>query len=235
MNLPVVFTIEPFYKENAMKLHYKTLLFDLDGTLTDSAEGILNCVRYALDKFGIEETDPVRLNSFIGPPLYDSFKNLYPQLSEEQVREAVKIYRSRYKDTCAIENKLYDGIPELIGSLKAAGYRLCLATAKPETFALPIMKHFALYDKFDLLYGCDESKNRLNKDDVIRDIIADNPDMNRDNTVMIGDRFHDVLGAAKSGLDCIGVLYGFGDRAELEGAGAKYITETVASLGELFL
>lgn len=217
-----------------MKLGYDTLLFDLDGTLTDSAEGILNSVRYALQPLGIYETDQKRLFSFIGPPLFDSFKRLY-DMDDELAHKTVAVYRKRYEETGKFENRVYDGIPELLQKLKEAGYRLILATAKPEMFSFPIMDHFDLTRYFDLMYGCDESINRMNKVHVIRDIMAAHPEINRENTIMIGDRDHDVLGAAENGLDCIGVLYGFGDREELQKANAKYIVETIDDLENMLI
>lgn len=217
-----------------MKLGYNTLLFDLDGTLTDSAEGILNCVRFALEPLGIVETDQKRLYSFIGPPLFDSFKRLY-NMDDELAAKTVALYRERYSTAGKFENRVYDGIPLLLKELKAAGYRLILATAKPEIFSFSIMEHFGLSRYFDFMFGCDESKNRMNKADVIRDIIFALPDITGENTVMIGDRDHDVFGALQNGIDCIGVLYGFGDREELQSAGAKYIAETVGELQKLLL
>lgn len=218
-----------------MKLKYTTLLFDLDGTLTDSGEGIINCVLRALHHFGIEETDSKVLNSFIGPPLHESFKRCYPDMTKQQVDTALEVYRARYDSIGMFENRVYQGIPELLDSLHAAGYRLILATAKPECFTYPIMRHFDLERRFDKIYGCIEEIGRYDKFEVIRDLLADNPDLNAENTIMIGDRNHDVLGAAKNGLDCIGVLYGFGDREELENAGAKYITDTVNDLKNLLI
>lgn len=217
-----------------MKLSYATLLFDLDGTLTDSAEGILNCVHHALKPFGIKETDPKRLYSFIGPPLADSFKRLY-DFDDEKIKTALKLYRDRYQEKGKFENRVYEGVPELLDSLKAAGYRLILATAKPEHFTAQIMEHFDLTRRFDFIYGSNESKNRLNKTHVIRDIKLAHPDLTSQNTIMIGDRNHDVLGAKANGIESIGVLYGFGDRQELEEAGAKYIVATVSDLKNLLV
>jgi len=218
-----------------MKLKYSTLLFDLDGTLTDSGEGIIRCVQYALEHFGIVENDMEKLNTFIGPPLLHSFNRWYPQFTGEDLQEALRLYRVRYNDIGMFENRVYDGIYQLLDDLKAAGYRLFVATAKPEMFTFPILEHFELDKRFDKVYGCVEEIGRLDKADVIRHIVSENPDIDRENTIMIGDRNHDVLGAADNGLDCIGVLYGFGDRPELEKAGAKYIAETVEDLRKLLL
>jgi len=218
-----------------MKLKYSTLLFDLDGTLTDSGEGIIKSVQYALKHFGIIENDMDKLNTFIGPPLLHSFNRWYPQFNGEDLKEALRLYRVRYNDVGMFENSVYDGIYQLLDDLKAAGYRLFVATAKPEVFTFPILEHFELDKRFDKVYGCVEEIGRLDKADVIRHIVSENPDINRENTIMIGDRNHDVHGAADNGLDCIGVLYGFGDRAELTAAGAKYIAATVDELRQLLL
>lgn len=216
-------------------LPYKTLLFDLDGTLTDSGEGIIKSVQHALRAFGIEENDYVKLNTFIGPPLHESFKRWYPHFSEEDTAEALRLYRVRYKSVGMFENRPYDGITALLDDLKKAGYRLIVATAKPEMFTIPILEHFDLMRRFDKIFGCIEEIGRFDKTDVIRAIVSDDASINRQNTIMIGDRYHDVEGALLNGIDCIGVLYGFGDRDELSKAGAKHIVETVDDLRKLLL
>lgn len=217
-----------------MQLGYKTLLFDLDGTLTNSEEGIVKCFQHGLRPFGIEENDSTILRNVIGPPLLTSYKQIYG-FSDEQAALALATYRERYEEIGKFENRPYHGISELLGKLKAAGYRLILATSKPEHFAVQIMEHFGLDTYFDFICGADETKSRIEKEDVIGEIIRTQPEIDRQNAIMIGDRKYDVKGAANWNLDCIGVLYGFGDRAELEAAGAKYIAETVESLGKLLL
>ena len=217
-----------------MALQYTTLLFDLDGTLTDSEEGIVKCVQHSLRAFGIEETDALVLRSFIGPPLRASLKRAYG-FSDAQIATAVDIFHERFDAVGKFENRLYDGIPALLKQLKQAGCRLMLATAKPEHFARQIMAHFTLEEYFDFICGVDETQGRLDKQDVIGEILRLNPELSRDNTVMIGDRKYDVEGAALCGLDCIGVVYGFGGRDELQAAGAKYIVQTVDALGALLL
>lgn len=217
-----------------MALKYTTLLFDLDGTLTDSEEGIVKCVQYSLRPFGIEENDSAVLRSFIGPPLRASYQQIYG-FTEEQATAAIDIFHERFDAVGKFENRPYDGIPELLGRLKNAGYHLMLATSKPERFAWQIMAHFALRDFFDVICGADETLGRFEKHDVIQEILRTQPQLGRDNAIMVGDRKYDVEGAALCGLDCIGVTYGFGGRDELMAAGAKYIAETVSALGMLLL
>lgn len=215
-------------------MDYTTLLFDLDGTLTDSEEGIVKCVQHSLRLFGIEEEDTAVLRSFIGPPLRDSYKQIYG-FSEAQMALAIDAYHARFDAVGKFENRPYDGIAELLERLKYAGYRLMLATSKPEHFSRQIMAHFALEGYFDFMCGADETLNRIEKQDVIREILRIYPELNRDSAIMVGDRKHDVQGAAACGLNCIGVAYGFGGRDELEAAGAKYIVDSVAELGDLLL
>ncbi len=217
-----------------MALQYTTLLFDLDGTLTDSEAGIVGCVRHSLRAFDIEEADTMLLRSFIGPPLHVSYRRHYG-FSEAQIEAAVALFRERYEATGKFENRPYDGIPELLGRLKAAGFELMLATSKPEHFARQILAHFDLSSHFDCICGADDVQGRFEKQHVIETLLREHPQLGRDNTVMIGDRVYDVEGAALCGLDCIGVAYGFGGRGELEIAGAKYIVESVDALGALLL
>lgn len=215
-------------------MNYNTLLFDLDGTLTDSEEGIVKCVQHSLRLFGIEEEDATVLRSFIGPPLRDSYKRIYG-FSDAQMALAIDAYHERFDAVGKFENRPYNGIAQLLERLSHAGFRLMLATSKPEHFSRQIMAHFALEKYFDFICGADETRDRLEKQDVIRQILRIYPELNRDNTVMVGDRKYDVQGAAVCGLDCIGVTYGFGGREELETAGAKYIVDSVDELGALLL
>lgn len=217
-----------------MALKYTTLLFDLDGTLTDSEEGIVKCVQYSLCPFGIEENDAAVLRSFIGPPLRVSYEQIYG-FKEEQITKAIDIFHERFDAVGKFENRPYDGIHTLLEQLKDAGFRLMLATSKPERFARQIMAHFSLEHYFDVICGEDERKGRSEKYEVIQEILRTQPQLNRDNAIMIGDRKYDVKGAALCGLDCIGVTYGFGGRDELIAAEAKYIVDTVPALGELLL
>lgn len=204
---------------------YKTVLFDLDGTLTDPGLGITNSVAYALKKYGIEVSYREKLYSFIGPPLKDSFKKYYG-FSDEKAMEAIMYYREYFKDKGIFENEVYDGIKELLRRVKESGRKIVLATSKPEEFALRILEHFELTEFFDVVAGASMDEKRNKKGDVIK-YALEKGCLTPEDAVMIGDREHDVLGAQENGIDTIGVLYGYGSRDELEKAGAMHIAETV--------
>lgn len=210
------------------------IFFDLDGTLTDSQEGITKSVAYALRHFGIEVEDLTQLNVFIGPPLTDSFIKYY-DFTEEKAREAVTIYREYYNATGKFENRVYDGIPQLLEDLQKAGKKLVVATSKPELFAKQILEHFELTKYFDGIYGADMDEKRSRKDEVIAYAMEMLEVADPGRIVMIGDREHDVLGAKKWGIDTIGVLFGFGSREELEESGAAAVAETPADVADLIL
>lgn len=209
----------------------KNYFFDLDGTLTDSADGIINSVIYALKKFGIEETDRKALRSFVGPPLKDSFAERYG-FSPEKAEEALLCFRERFTSIGIFENSLYPGIPEVLSALRERGARVILATSKPEVFAKRILDHFDLTQYFDHICGANlDESNRVEKDEVLQYALeksgADPAD-----SCMIGDRRYDMEAGRKLGLSTVGVLYGYGSRGELEAAGADVICETVEQLRE---
>ena len=219
----------------------KYILFDLDGTLTDSSEGITKSVQYALDKLGITENDEAVLKRYIGPPLDESFAKFHG-LSREDALKAVNYYRERYKDTGIYENRLFDGIKELLSSLKKEGYITALATCKPEIYVPTILKYFDIEQYFDIAVGSElEGGARRHKDDVINEVfnqiiklnVSDTADILNDikaDSIMIGDRKDDILGAKNCGIESIGVRYGFAEENELENAGADYIVENVQDI-----
>lgn len=208
---------------------YKYLFFDLDGTLTDSAEGIINSIVYALEKFGIKVEDREPLRVFLGPPLVDAFMKFYG-FTEENAHKAVEYYRERFRNIGIFENRVYEGIPELLGALKKLGYKLIVATSKPEAFATRIADHFDLTKYFDLIAGATFDGKISTKSEVIAYALESFGVKDKSEVVMIGDRHHDTEGAAKMGIDSIGVLYGYGNREELESTGATYIAETVGDI-----
>ena len=201
---------------------YQTILFDLDGTLTDPGEGITNSVAYALEKYGIKVKDRTELYKFIGPPLLDSFMEFYG-FTEEQAREAIVFYRQYFTTKGMFENQVYEGITELLENLKKAGKRLIVATSKPYEFSVEILKHFDLLKYFDYVSGATLDETRSAKGDIIQYALRQNELENISEIVMVGDRKHDVIGARQNGIDTIGVLYGYGSKKELEEAGAKYL------------
>lgn len=210
-------------------MHFSHILFDLDGTLTDSQEGITNSIRYALRAFGIEEEDRAKLSRFIGPPLTESFMGQYG-LSHAQALAAVEKYREYFRDTGIYENRVYPGIPGLLERLVHAGAQLYLATSKPQVFAERVLAHFSLTPYFRFICGSGLDGSRSDKADVIAFVLESMGLTGRSDLIMVGDRKHDVLGAKKTGLACVGVLYGYGDREELTQAGADYIAQDLPAL-----
>lgn len=216
-------------------MEFHTILFDLDGTVTDPKEGITRSVAYALHHFGIEVDDLDTLTKFIGPPLIESFSEFYG-LSDEDSKTAVDQYRERYRVTGWAENIPYDGIAALLSDLKKAGRRISLATSKPEEFAVKILNHFDLAQYFDLICGAPMDAPRGHgKVDVIEDALKRLDITDRSGVLMVGDRLHDVEGAHKAGIPCVGVLFGYGDRAEHEACGADFIAEDMNELREILL
>ena len=201
---------------------YKYIFFDLDGTLTDPGEGITKSVEYALNKYGIQVEDRRSLYKFIGPPLTDSFSEFYG-FSEEKAVEAVSFYREYFGVTGLFENEVYDGIVSVLETLKERGMHLLVATSKPEEYSVRILDKFGLSGYFDFICGATMSGSRVKKADIIAYALESAGVEDKSEVLMVGDRHHDIDGAKVNGLDSMGVTYGYGDRAELEEAGADYI------------
>lgn len=211
-------------------MRWQTILFDLDGTLTDPMQGITRSVQYALRHFGIEVTDITELCPFIGPPLRDSFREFY---GISDVETAVQKYHEYFEPTGIFENTLYDGIPELLADLQAQGAQIVMATSKPTLFAEQIAKHFDIRKYFTFIGGSTLDGRRDTKTDVIRYVLDELGICDTKGCVMIGDRRFDIEGAAQTGLDSIGVLYGYGSRAEIEASRPCYIAKDIAALRSL--
>lgn len=209
---------------------FQSILFDLDGTLTDAAPGITNSVKYALSKFGIDETDDNKLRKFLGPPLISSFMEFYG-FSKEKAQKAVEYYREYFVPHGIFENEVYSGIPKLLQKLKADGKTLIIATSKPETFAVQIAEHFEIDSYFDLIAGSNLDNTRSKKAQVIEYALETLGILDRAHAVMIGDREHDIKGAKKTGLRSIGVLYGYASPGELENAGADFTANSPEEIG----
>lgn len=203
---------------------FKYIFFDLDGTLTDSAEGITKCVQYALESRGINVPDLNTLRPFIGPPLIESFMKFYG-MTEEEARLCTAKYRERFKDTGIYENKVYPGVPEMLARLKANGFMLAVATSKPVEFARRVTDYFNLTPYFTYITGPDFNGSLPTKADVIADALKHFglAGAAKAQALMIGDRSQDIAGAKKCGLKTIGVRYGYAAPGELEEAGADFI------------
>ncbi|MCF0241802.1 MAG: HAD family hydrolase [Treponema sp.] len=220
-----------------MKIQGKTvLLFDLDGTLTNPAKGITNSFIHALKYFGLEIPPYEKLLTFIGPPLIDTFKTQFG-FDDEKAKLGVIKYREYFADKGLFENEVYDGIIELLEKLKESGYRLFIATSKPEVYSKRIAERFGFSKYFEKICGSNLDETRSKKSEVISYTLecACISESEKSKVIMIGDRHHDIDGAKETGIDCCGVLFGYGSKEELENAGANYIAESVSNLEEFFL
>lgn len=204
----------------------KHILFDLDGTLTDSGEGIMNCAKLALEHYGLPIPSEAELRTFVGPPLHESFIRF--GVPAEEAENAIKIYRSRYLTVGKFENFPYPGIPEMLGALKEAGHKLYVATSKPENTSVEILEHFGLAQYFDLICGASMDLSRNSKADVIAYLLDKTGHV--ENTVMVGDTAFDVIGAKAHGIATIGVAWGYGKVEDMENAGSAAIVHTAQEL-----
>lgn len=211
--------------------NYEYIFFDLDGTISDSASGIIGAVLYALDKMGITEQDKSSLTKFVGPPLVESFTKYYG-FQGDDLEKAINAFREYFQDKGIMENTMYEGIPEMLNNLRNGGRRLAVATSKPEIFARSILHRYGITDCFEFIAGSAIDETRTKKDEVISYALETLSVKDPKTVLMVGDRSHDVLGAKKCGLDCLGVLYGYGSRRELEDAGAVCIAETVSDISK---
>ncbi len=210
-----------------------TVLFDLDGTLTDPIVGIANSVRHALRAMSLAELANDELRHWVGPPLQESFGSL--GLSPEQALAAIASYREYFSEHGLYENGVYDGVEPALVALRGAGVRLAVATSKPTVFAERILEHFALTSHFESVVGSELDGTRVHKHDVITEALIRLDETNLDATVMVGDRAHDVLAAALVGIRSIGVAWGYAAEGELEAAGASAVVATPADLLERLL
>ncbi len=210
---------------------YKTVMFDLDGTLTESAPGITTSISVVLDKWGIPYRDLKELEIFVGPPLKEAIRDYY-NMTDEKATEFVREFRAHYTTEGLFISSVYPGVEDLLKKIKASGRKVMLATSKPEVTAIRIIEHFGIAKYFDEVAGATEDNSRVRKADVIRYLMGKLPEDERNigDFIMVGDREHDIFGAKEVGVDSIGVLYGYGSREEFENAGATYIAETATDV-----
>ena len=207
----------------------KTVLFDLDGTLTDSGEGIINCAALALEHFGLPIPSREEMRVFVGPPLHETFRRF--GVPADRIDEAIRIYRSHYIPTGMFENTPYPGIKALLETLKAEGYTLYVATSKPEEMSVTILERFGLAPYFDRICGASTDTSRSTKCAVIAYLLEQSGA--KEDMVMVGDTKYDVLGAKAHGIPAIGVSWGYGSVAEMEQAGAVGIAHCMDALLDL--
>ncbi len=209
------------------------LLFDLDGTLTDSRPGILTSMRHALTALGLQVPADEALSRLIGPPTRDAFRELLASSDPELNERTIAIYRQRYATLGLFESSVYPGIAQGLQALREADFRLLVVTSKPEVYAYTIIDHFELRQYFGHVYGSELSGERSNKGELIAHVLA-SEGIAQSEAWMIGDRLHDILGAKRNGLRSTGVLWGYGSREELSEAGADRLCQTMPDLVRAF-
>ena len=200
----------------------KTILFDLDGTLTDSGEGIINCAKMTFERFGLPVPSQAELRTFVGPPLGDSFVRY--GIPAERADEAIEIFRSRYLTIGKFENHPYPGIDTMLDNLRCQGHRLYVATSKPEVTAIEVLEYFDLAKYFSCICGASLDHSRVTKSDVIAYLLEKSHSKGK--AVMVGDTAYDVIGASAHGIETIGVSWGYGKIDDILQAGAIAIADS---------
>ncbi|SDN89037.1 HAD family hydrolase [Bacillus sp. OK048] len=213
---------------------YKVILFDLDGTLSDPKVGITKSVQYSLQKMGFDEPNMDKLECFIGPPLQVSFAEYYG-FDEENTQKAISFYRERFKAKGMFENELYSNIPLLLKSLKELQFTLVVATSKPTVFSEQILKYFNIDHYFELVVGSNLDGTRTSKTEIIQYILDRYNKHKLDDFIMVGDRKHDILGANNTGIDSIGVTYGYGSFEEQSNVNPTYIVNSVDEIKNILM
>lgn len=210
---------------------HSIVFFDLDGTLTDPAEGITACIRHALASEGAQTPDQARLVQCIGPPLQESFSELLNTDDLDTLTRALKKYRERFEEVGMFENRVYVGIPEALSEIRARGYRLCVATSKPHVYARKILDHFGLSRHFDHIFGPEFDGTRREKSKLLAHAL-EVTQTSASRCLMVGDRKHDIIGARENAIAALAVTWGYGSRVELEAARADGFVSAVDELAE---
>ncbi len=213
-------------------MKYKNILFDLDGTITDSSQGIVNSYLHSLEKIGLAENDIDKLKSYIGSPLRAYYTERHG-LSTADSDIAVKHFRQHYSEIGIFENTVYPKMDTLIDKLSESGFRLYIATSKPLEFAITVLNHFNLKEYFNSIHGSDMSADNKPKDKLIADAILMNG-LSKNESIMIGDRYHDINGAKSNGIDSIAVTYGYGSEAELSELKPEYMASSADEINKIF-
>ena len=213
---------------------YKAVLFDLDGTLTDSGPGLMRSVQYALEKIGHPEDDLEALRCFVGPPLLEQFME-FAGIDEETARTAIEYYRERYVPVGMFENELYPGVTDLLDELSQKGYILAVASSKPEKYVVEILKYFGIEGYFSAVVGSELNETRTKKNEVVEEALhrlglSDRPE----EAVMVGDKSHDIIGARMAGVECLAVSYGYGTMEELTSSDPLRIVRSPYEAGLFF-
>lgn len=212
---------------------YKNILFDMDGTLSDPYVGISNGIIYSLQKFNITERDEAKFKMFIGPPLNQSFMEIY-NFDSSTAKDAVKYYREYYSEKGIFENRLYEGIDTVLKTLTQNNKNCMVATSKPTEFAVRILKYFNISEYFQDVIGSNLDGTFSEKEEIIKSVIEKH-NLDKAETVMIGDKKHDINGAHKNDIDSVAVMYGYGSVEELEAAKPTYLCSSVQGILEVMI
>lgn len=217
------------YAMEGMRVRYKAVIFDFDGTVADTCEGIFDSVQFALRSLNKEPIDMETLRKFIGPPLLFGFRE-YAHLNDTEAEQAVELYRKNYEAGAVLKLRFYDGLLELLQKLRDNGIRTGLASAKPDVFIQKILSHYEIRDLFDCARGISLQDYCTDKTHVINAVLERLGIKNRQEVLMVGDTLFDIEGAKSVGTASAGVLYGFGNPEQLRASGADYIVQDIAEL-----
>jgi phosphoglycolate phosphatase len=213
-------------------MHMQNILFDLDGTLSDPADGIIKCYQYSLGRLNRACPPPEELAAFIGPPIRQTFAAVLQSTDNSLIEQALTIYRERFSTVGLFENSVYAGVPEMLTELRTAGYDLFVATSKPQVYAERALRHFSLDGYFIKVQG-NELDGRLDdKAELLAELMASHR-LRPSETLMVGDRWHDIAAAKSNSISSVGVTYGFGSEEELTKAGADHICHSAAEIVRL--
>lgn len=212
---------------------FDAVLFDFDGTVADTGEGVFFSVRYSIDKFALKQPSDEEIRSFIGPPLVTSYSYLYPELSEEKINALIATFREKYAEVGRFKFKIYDGIPELLKSLSENGIKCAVASSKPQDFLEQIIRTAEIDKFFNCIVGAGKSYASADKEDIINDALDKLGVADRSRVLMVGDRKFDIVGAKKAGIPCAAVLFGYGSREEFEEYKAEFIVESCDEIREI--
>ena len=211
---------------------FTNVLFDLDGTLTDPAEGIVRCIQYSLDRLQVTCPAAEELTRYIGPPLREVFVSICNSADKAFIERAITVFRERFSTVGLFENSPYPEVPYMLECLNSCSYRLFVATSKPQVFAERILQHFSLSDHFEEIHGNDLEGRLDDKAELVRELLV-NRGLDPKETIMVGDRKHDVIAAKTNGLVSVGVTYGYGSGEELIDAGVDYLCHSPGEIVSL--
>lgn len=215
--------------------NFDAVLFDFDGTVADTGEGVFLCVRYAIDAHGLEQPSDKDIRKFIGPPMIVSYHTLYPQLSDDEIQSLMQSYREKYAEVGLYKYKLYDGITELLKKLNGNGIKTAVASSKPQEALKNIIKVSGIDKYFDCIVGADRNYTDSDKATIVEEAIKRTGVTDKSRVLMVGDRKYDIVGAHKAGIACAAVLFGYGSQEEFDEYRADYVVNSFKEVEKIVL